>query len=399
MRKTVDQTTRFKLALIGIPLIECLALLAVTLLILFGDILSCGAKKAGDDAALAVPDGDAIVELRQRTAPESALSVSLTKNGVLLYSPVQKEAPSTTNLRLNAAQSIHRADIAALADFSNGSLPILNRDEDAITLSKLLYGEARGIDSEAEKAAIAWCVLNRVDDNRFPDTVSAVVTQRSQFSGYSPDHPVQSNLYLLSLDVLTRWRQGKAGGMTTGRVLPEGYCYFMGDGVRNYFAEDLGFLDIWDWSYPDPYPAIRRDRMQNYFLNEREVQMIANMMYGVSQGKNVPEKRAVVWCVLNRVRSNLFPDTVYEVIMERKQFPAYRDTNLLLDENLTIVREVVAQWHAEQCGASAEDVGRILPTNYLYFDGNGWRNYFSKTYPVRYGYVFIGDRKFLKARW
>lgn len=38
-------------------------------------------------------------------------------------------------------------------------------------LAKMLYGEARGIASDMEKAACVWCVLNRVDDPRFPDTV------------------------------------------------------------------------------------------------------------------------------------------------------------------------------------------------------------------------------------
>ena len=36
-------------------------------------------------------------------------------------------------------------------------------------LAKMLYGEARGIASDMEKAACVWCVLNRVDDPRFPD--------------------------------------------------------------------------------------------------------------------------------------------------------------------------------------------------------------------------------------
>lgn len=31
-------------------------------------------------------------------------------------------------------------------------------------LAKMLYGEARGVTSDTEKAACVWCVLNRVDD-------------------------------------------------------------------------------------------------------------------------------------------------------------------------------------------------------------------------------------------
>ena len=182
-------------------------------------------------------------------------------------------------------------------------------------------------------------------------------------------------------------------------MLPQGYCYFYGDGKHNYFSTDLQFDSLWDWSYPDPYPAIRADRLKNYYPSDQEIKMIANVVYGVAQSPNMTERKAVAWCILNRVTSTLFPDTVYEVIMEKKQFPAYREENKLEKENVALVREVVAQWYAESNGASREEVKRLLPKNYLYFDGNGRRNYFSKVYPVRYGYVFLGERGYLKARW
>ena len=43
-------------------------------------------------------------------------------------------------------------------------------EEDINMLAKTIWNEARGIKSDMEKAAIAWCVLNRVDstDWEFP---------------------------------------------------------------------------------------------------------------------------------------------------------------------------------------------------------------------------------------
>ena len=41
-------------------------------------------------------------------------------------------------------------------------------------LAKLIYGEAGIVPSTTEQAAVVWCVLNRVDDPRFPDTVLEV---------------------------------------------------------------------------------------------------------------------------------------------------------------------------------------------------------------------------------
>ena len=51
-------------------------------------------------------------------------------------------------------------------------------------LAKLIYGEAGIVPSTTEQAAVVWCVLNRVDDPRFPDTVLEVIEAPYQFSGY-----------------------------------------------------------------------------------------------------------------------------------------------------------------------------------------------------------------------
>ena len=48
-------------------------------------------------------------------------------------------------------------------------------------LAKLIYGEAGIVPSTTEQAAVVWCVLNRVDDPRFPDTVLEVIEAPYQF--------------------------------------------------------------------------------------------------------------------------------------------------------------------------------------------------------------------------
>ena len=73
-------------------------------------------------------------------------------------------------------------------------------------LAKLIYGEAGIVPSTTEQAAVVWCVLNRVDDPRFPDTVLEVIEAPYQFSGYDPEYPVKEEFALLAADVLTRYR-------------------------------------------------------------------------------------------------------------------------------------------------------------------------------------------------
>ena len=124
---------------------------------------------------------------------------------------------------------------------------------EAEMLARLIYAEARGVPSDAEKAAVAWCVLNRVDADRWADTIAGVVTHPHQFAYYA-SNPVTDELLALAEDVLTRWWQEKNGQEDVGRVLPADYYFFGGDGQRNHFRKEYPVERAnWDWSLPDPY--------------------------------------------------------------------------------------------------------------------------------------------------
>ena len=108
-------------------------------------------------------------------------------------------------------------------------------EADVISLAQMLYGEARGCTVDNQMKCV-WCVLNRVDDTRFPDTIQGVLSQPSQFHGYSPDFPVWDELYAVALDVLTRWSMEKQG-VTVERELPNTYLWFTGYNGSNHFRE------------------------------------------------------------------------------------------------------------------------------------------------------------------
>ena len=109
-------------------------------------------------------------------------------------------------------------------------------EDDVVAMAKMLWGEARGCTRD-NQIKCAWVVLNRVDDERFPDTILGVVAQPSQFHGYSPNFPVTDELYAVALDVLTRWSLEKQG-VIVERELPNTYLWFTGDGVQNHFREE-----------------------------------------------------------------------------------------------------------------------------------------------------------------
>lgn len=108
-------------------------------------------------------------------------------------------------------------------------------EADVTALAQMLYGEARGCTVDNQMKCV-WCVLNRVDDPRFPDTIIGAVSAPGQFYGYSPNFPVLDRLYAVALDVLTRWSMEKQGA-DVARELPDTYCWFTGNGVENVFRE------------------------------------------------------------------------------------------------------------------------------------------------------------------
>lgn len=124
--------------------------------------------------------------------------------------------------------------------------------EELELVARTIWGEAEGVASRDEQAAVAWCILNRVD--AWGKTIEEVVTAPSQFHGYyRVKGEVPENFRYLAADVMNRWNAEKKGSKDVGRVLPAGYLYFVGDGDRNHFTKEWGTRNYWDWSLPSPY--------------------------------------------------------------------------------------------------------------------------------------------------
>ncbi|MDY4962189.1 MAG: cell wall hydrolase, partial [Oscillospiraceae bacterium] len=110
--------------------------------------------------------------------------------------------------------------------------------------------------SQTEKAAVVWCVLNRVDHPDFPDTIHGVLSAPNQFLGFSERFPVDPELLALAQDVLDRWRAETAGASDVGRVLPKDYLWFSADGHgHNAFRATFRQSAAWQWTAESPYPT------------------------------------------------------------------------------------------------------------------------------------------------
>ena len=109
-------------------------------------------------------------------------------------------------------------------------------EEDVAAVAKMLWGEARGCTQDNQIKCV-WVVCNRVDDERFPDTIQGVLEQPNQFHGYDPTYPVTDELYNVAFDVLTRWSYEKQG-VPVRREMPNTYLWFTGYNGSNHFREE-----------------------------------------------------------------------------------------------------------------------------------------------------------------
>ena len=108
-----------------------------------------------------------------------------------------------------------------------------------------------------------------------------------------------------------------------------------------------------------------------------DVEAIARTLYGECRGaETVAEQEAVAWVILNRLDAG-YADTVLGVVSAPGQFAGYSPEHTLWTELVEVARRVLTLHHREQLGLS---VPRVLGREYLWFSGDGTRNYFRCEY-------------------
>lgn len=118
---------------------------------------------------------------------------------------------------------------------------------------------------------------------------------------------------------------------------------------------------------------------QPVLWTEEEVEAVAKTVWGeaVITGSDL-EMSAVAWCILNRVDSGAYADSIMEVVTQYRQFHGYDEDNPVDEHIKGLVLDVFSRWAAEKQGQ--EDVGRTLPAEYLFFWGDGLHNHFTTEY-------------------
>ena len=124
-------------------------------------------------------------------------------------------------------------------------------DNEIIMATKVMVVEAGGVYPLSHRAAVVWCILNRADATG--NSISSIITAPHQFA-WIPSQAYSQEQYDFVKDIFTRWLLEKEGFENVGRVLPEEYKWFHGDGYHNHFRNAYsGSYTIWNWSLPSPY--------------------------------------------------------------------------------------------------------------------------------------------------
>lgn len=195
----------------------------------------------------------AICAMCSKEVPSGAANVPITPGSVITAESGLQIA--TEPIPTEPVQTVE-TPIAEIAETAEASQWVPDT-ADVEIIAKTLYGECRGVESTTEKAAVAWCILNRVDTTGYAcgRSIEYVVTFKNQFQGYNPDNPVTPELQSLAEDVLIRHHNELAGEANVGRILPKEYIYFIGDTKRNFFTTEFLGKNYWDWSLESPYES------------------------------------------------------------------------------------------------------------------------------------------------
>lgn len=116
------------------------------------------------------------------------------------------------------------------------------------------------------------------------------------------------------------------------------------------------------------------------YYTEQDAIDIAKVLYRECRGvPSKTEQACVAWTILNRADKNNC--SIRSVITAPNQY-AFSDNTKLDSELLELAYDVLERWSDEKDGIA--DVGRVLPREYLYFEGRNGRNHFRNHYNGNY---------------
>ena len=121
--------------------------------------------------------------------------------------------------------------------------PTIEMQREADALARLIGP----MDTKRMKLSLLWNVLMRVDSPYYPNSVSEVVAQPSQWMFYAETNPIRADDWDLALEQLSLWHEGRyPAGLKSTFIYGE------------WSADDYVLRDTWDktsktnyWRFPE----------------------------------------------------------------------------------------------------------------------------------------------------
>lgn len=126
---------------------------------------------------------------------------------------------------------------------------------------------------------------------------------------------------------------------------------------------------------PAPQPRV-------IYYTEHDAIDIAKTLWRECGGvKSKTEQACVAWTIVNR--ADIYGCSISEVVRAKGQY-AFKENTKVYDSMLELANDVLERWNLERNGQ--EEVGRVLPKEYVYFAGRNGHNYFRNKFSGDFTY-------------
>ena len=127
-------------------------------------------------------------------------------------------------------------------------------EDQAATLARIINIYAHGVVSRTAQAAVGWAVMNSVDASGSGANVCTVAGNFSYDYNANTIDDYNRDLVPLARDIIFRWKAGRAGVTSNGRVLPTNYYYVASTGsIVTFGSNPNEAIPVQSFGYASPY--------------------------------------------------------------------------------------------------------------------------------------------------
>ena len=215
----------------------CVIMVAVGLLLLFGSTTMGEIEPRTANAGITAAQSDLLENTKLYASSESAnvVLVSTSSNSIAVETDTgaEPEVAATVEEETPAAEGYTISSDETVSEFlervKNDEFvfdPSLDEDEDIMLEAGLAEAEAGGR-TLTERVAVLATVHHRLDNSRFPNSVSGVIYAKNQYA--TPKTPTEASLKAAKAAYVL-YQNGRLD-----EVLPSEYVYFFGWKNHNWF--------------------------------------------------------------------------------------------------------------------------------------------------------------------